>query len=82
MENLTELDGDLRAAAKQIHEALAADLPIDRTKLAIEWRGVAAHHNMTIASFKARVALYVGTDMTATEVARLSRTKLSFLFTD
>lgn len=78
----TELEEDLRAAAKEIHAALEADRPLDGTKLAIEWRHVAAHYGMTVANFKARVALYVGVNMTEAEVARHSRGKLSFLFAD
>ena len=78
----TELDDDVRAAAKQINQALESDRPLNGTQLAIEWRGIAAHYGMTVASFKARVALHVGANMTEAEVTRHSRGKLSFLFAD
>ena len=81
-ENLTELDSDLRAAAKEIHTALAADRPLDGTQLAIEWSEVAARHGLTVAGFRLRVAMYVGSTMTEAEVARHSRGKLSFLLAD
>lgn len=81
-ESLTELDGDVRAAAKEIHTALEADRPLDGTKLAIEWSEVAARHDLTVAGFKLRVALHVGASMAEAEVSRLSRGKLNFLFAD
>ena len=32
-ENQTELDGDVRAAAKEVHTALETDRPLDGTKI-------------------------------------------------
>jgi hypothetical protein len=81
-ESLTELDGDVRAAAKEIHTALEANRPLDGTKLAIEWSEVAARHGLTVAGFRLRVALHLGATMTEAEVMRHSRGRLSFLFTD
>lgn len=79
-ENAETLEIDLNAAVKELRISLEEDRKIDAPQIVHEYARIAAHHNLTLAQYKERVALRFCDGVRETEVNQLAHGPLSFLF--